>query len=54
MSQGDFVSYTWPELLARFQELAQASLPERINPAFILISILIYTAAIVFTVVSLT
>jgi CBS domain-containing protein len=50
MSQGDFVSYTWPELIERFKELAGASVPERINPAFILVSILIYTAAIVFIV----
>ncbi|MDA0819919.1 MAG: CBS domain-containing protein [Proteobacteria bacterium] len=54
MSQGDFVSYTWPELLERFKELTQATLPERINPSAILVSILIYTAAIIFAVVSLT
>ncbi len=53
MSQGDFVSYTWPELIERFKELAGASVPERINPAFILVSILIYTAAIVFIVGSI-
>lgn len=54
MSQGDFVSYTWPELLDRFKELTQATLPDRINPATIFIAILLYTAAIIFAVVSLT
>ncbi|MEO0871415.1 MAG: CBS domain-containing protein [Pseudomonadota bacterium] len=50
MSQGDFVSYTWPELIERFAELAGASVPERINPAFILVSILVYTLAIIVVV----
>ena len=54
MSQGDFVSFTWPDLLSRARELTQASVPERINPAFILISMLVYTAALVFIVASLT
>lgn len=54
MSQGDFVSYTWPELIERFKELAGASAPERINPAFILISILLYTVAVIFAVVNAT
>ena len=54
MSQGDFVSYTWPDLFEHAQELARASLPERVNPTFILVSMFIYTAAIVFAVVSLT
>jgi len=54
MSQGDFVSYTWPDLLGRASELAQASMPERINPVFIVISILIYTVAIIFAVASIT
>lgn len=53
MSQGDFVSYTWPELIERFKELAGASAPERINPAFILVSILLYTAALIFIVSSI-
>lgn len=52
MSQGDFVSYTWPELIERFTELAGATVPERINPAFILVSILLYTAALVFIITS--
>jgi CBS domain-containing protein len=33
MSQGDFVSYTWPELLSRIKEQARATL--NINPSII-------------------
>lgn len=33
MSQGDFVSYTWPELMSRVREQAQATLA--INPSMI-------------------
>jgi len=33
MSQGDFVSYTWPELMGRFREQAQATFA--INPSMI-------------------
>lgn len=35
MSQGDFVSYTWPELLSRVGEQTRASLGERFYPIFI-------------------
>lgn len=54
MTQGDFVSYTWPDLLNRFKELTQASVSERINPTFLFLSILIYTAVVIIAVVSLT
>jgi CBS domain-containing protein len=54
MSQGDFVSYTWPQLLERASELAQASLPERVNPVTIYLSILIYTVAVIVAVLALT
>lgn len=50
MSQGDFVSYTWPELLGRVSEMAQASLPERINPTFMILAILLYTLVLVYVV----
>lgn len=53
MTQGDFVSYTWPELLGRFRELAQASLPDRVNPLFLIISILIYTVILIFAITQL-
>ncbi len=50
MSQGDFVSYTWPELLGRVGEMAQASLPERINPTFMIFAILLYSLVLVWVV----
>ena len=50
MSQGDFVSYTWPELFGRLGEMTQASLPERINPIFMTLSILIYTLVLIYVV----
>lgn len=50
MSQGDFVSYTWPELLGRVGEMAQASLPDRINPLFMILSILGYTLVLIYAV----
>lgn len=50
MSQGDFVSYTWPELLSRVGEMAQASLPDRINPLFMGLSILAYTVVLIYVV----
>ncbi len=53
MTQGDFVSYTWPELLGRFRELAQASLPERVNPVFLIIAILLYTVILVVAITQL-
>lgn len=54
MTQGDFVSYTWPELLNRFKELTLATVPERINPVFLVISILAYTAIVIVAVAGLT
>ncbi|MGB7405501.1 MAG: CBS domain-containing protein [Pacificimonas sp.] len=54
MSQGDFVSYTWPELFGRVGEMARASLPERVNPIFIFVSILIYTLILIFAVAQFT
>lgn len=50
MSQGDFVSYTWPQLLSRVGEMAQASLPDRINPLFMILSILAYTVVLIYVV----
>ncbi|MEM9838393.1 MAG: CBS domain-containing protein [Pseudomonadota bacterium] len=35
MSQGDFVSYTWPQLISRVTEQTRASLGERFYPVFI-------------------
>ena len=54
MSQGDFVSYTWPQLLERASELAQAALPDRVNPINIYAGILVYTIAVIVAVLALT
>ena len=50
MSQGDFVSYTWPELLGRVGEMTQASLPDRINPLFMILGILVYTLVLIYVI----
>ncbi|MEM1409338.1 MAG: CBS domain-containing protein [Pseudomonadota bacterium] len=43
MSQGDFVSFTWPELLGRVSEQTRASLKGGFYPIFIIAAILVYT-----------
>ncbi|MEM1193624.1 MAG: CBS domain-containing protein [Pseudomonadota bacterium] len=43
MSQGDFVSYTWPDLMGRVAEQTRASLGGRFYPAVIAGAIAIYT-----------
>ncbi len=47
MSQGDFVSYTWPELLSRITEQARATL--NINPSIIFGTIVIGFIAMIAT-----
>ncbi len=47
MSQGDFVSYTWPELLGRVSEQTRASLGGKYYPYFIAAAIMIYTLLVV-------
>lgn len=53
MSQGDFVSYTWPELLDQAREMARATFGPSLNLPMILGGILVYTllviAAVAFT-----
>ncbi len=53
MTQGDFVSYTWPELLGRFRELAKASLPARANPLFLIVAVLLYSLVLVVAITQL-
>lgn len=43
MSQGDFVSYTWPELLSQVKETAKATIFPRYQIIFIAGAILLYT-----------
>ena len=48
MSQGDFVSYTWPELFERIKENAQATFGNTYQIFFIVAAILLYSLLIVF------
>ncbi len=47
MSQGDFVSYTWPQLMDRMVEQTRASLGERYYPFLIAAGIAIYTLVMI-------
>ena len=47
MSQGDFVSYTWPQLLSRVKETAAATFFERFHLYLIIGGIMIYSLAMV-------
>jgi CBS domain-containing protein len=48
MSQGDFVSYTWPQLLVRTKEAITKSFMERFHLHMIVGAIMFYTLAMVF------
>lgn len=55
MSQGDFVSYTWPQLLGQVGQMAQATLDRpAFNPIMILVGIAIYTIILIFVLLSFT
>ena len=47
MSQGDIVSYTWPELLSRMKENAVATLSGTYQIVLIVFAILLYSIAII-------
>jgi len=47
MSQGDFVSYTWPELLTRIKEQAAYAYPKASSLIWMVGGILIYTLLLV-------
>lgn len=42
MTQGDFVSYTWPELIGRMKEMSKATLNKAVNPITIMVSLCLY------------
>ncbi|MEQ8747071.1 CBS domain-containing protein [Pyruvatibacter sp.] len=46
MSQGDFVSYTWPELMTQATTLARSGLKDAYYPILIALGIGLYTIAI--------
>ncbi|UUL81367.1 CBS domain-containing protein [Sphingomonas qomolangmaensis] len=50
MTQGDFVSYTWPELLGQAKNMAKATFGPDLSMAFMVIGLLIYTVAIIVAV----
>ncbi|MEL7447186.1 MAG: CBS domain-containing protein, partial [Pseudomonadota bacterium] len=47
MSQGDFVSYTWPQLLNQVSQMAQATLAPIFNPLSIVFGVLVYSVVLV-------
>ncbi len=47
MTQGDFVSYTWPELLSQMRSAASESVPQNYQIHVIIGAILIYSIALI-------
>lgn len=52
MSQGDFVAYTWPQLLGQLGQMAQATLAPAFNPIAIAGGIAVYTLVLVVLLLS--
>ncbi|MBI1391749.1 MAG: CBS domain-containing protein [Alphaproteobacteria bacterium] len=48
MSQGDFVAYTWPEVLKRMTETTRASLGDRYYPYLVVGGVMLYTVLLLF------
>lgn len=48
MSQGDFVSYTWPNLLYQVKELAKENYPRVNQIVIVLVGFMIYTLILLF------
>jgi CBS domain-containing protein len=49
MSQGDFVSYTWPQLIERARDTVSKTFMERFHLHMILTAVALYTIAIIIT-----
>ena len=49
-TQGDFVSYTWPDLIYQASQLAKASISKHFNVTNILFMIMLYSIAIIVTI----
>lgn len=47
MSQGDFVSYTWPQLLVSIKDKAKSSFMDRFHLYMIIAGVMIYSLAMV-------
>ncbi len=52
-TQGDFVSYTWPDLVYQAKQMAKASLTKHFNITTILVMIMIYSVAMIFAIRSI-
>ncbi len=52
MTQGDFVSYTWPQLLTQVSQMAQATLAPAFNPLAILGGVLVYSVILVIVLIT--
>jgi CBS domain-containing protein len=50
MSQGDFVSYTWPQLLMHTKEVVAKSFMERFHLHMLFIAVILYTVAMILVV----
>lgn len=53
-TQGDFVSYTWPDLIYQATQMTKASLSKHFNATSIIIMIMIYSFAMIFAVRMIT
>tara|TARA_Y100001954_G_C15605918_1_gene500380 strand:+ start:41 stop:565 length:525 start_codon:yes stop_codon:yes gene_type:complete len=49
-TQGDFVSYTWPDLFYHAKQMAKATISKHFNLSSILIMIMLYSIAIIFAI----
>lgn len=54
MSQGDFVAYTWPQLLSQLSQMAQATLAPAFSPIAIAGGIAAYSLILVVVLLALT
>ena len=49
-TQGDFVSYTWPDLLYQATQMTKASITKHFNATSIIVMIMLYSVAMIFAV----
>ena len=49
-TQGDFVSYTWPDLLYQATQMTKASITKHFNATSIIIMIMLYSVAMIFAI----
>jgi len=53
-TQGDFVSYTWPDLFDQAKQMAKASLSKNFNVTSIIIMVMVYSVAMIFAIRMIT